>query len=73
MTEIIIRYVDMPCTCKGYTVTDDNDDYNIYINNSIGIIEQKKTLKHEIQHIKKDHFYSEEPVVFNEIEAIKAL
>ena len=57
MGEIIIRYIDLPLSVNAYTVTDSNNDYNVYINARLGIYEQVKAKKHELDHINKQHFY----------------
>lgn len=47
-----------------------NEDgtFNIYINSTLCEVKQKKALNHELGHIKRNHFYDEEPVVKNENE-----
>lgn len=62
MGEIIIRYIDMPNTVKAYTATDSNDDYNIYINANLCWQAQEQAKRHELEHIKKKHFFSSKPV-----------
>lgn len=68
MGEIIIRYVNMPLSVKAYTLTDSNDDYNIYINSKLGIAEQEKAKHHELSHINKNHFYLNKSVIKCETE-----
>lgn len=69
MDEIYIRGIEFPLKVKGVTVLDCNGDYNVYINKLLSDELQKKATKHEIRHIKKDHFYNFEPVIHNELEA----
>lgn len=59
MGNIMIRIVDLPTSVKAYTLTDSNDDYNIYVNSYLNSIEQKKAVEHEKQHILANHFYRE--------------
>lgn len=66
MGEIIIRYVGLPPSIKAYTLTDSNDDYNIYVNSALSSIRQQQAVDHELRHIKADHFYSDSPVLQNE-------
>ena len=63
MNEIICRYIEFPSKVNAVTVVDDNGDYNIYINSSLSYLERQKTFKHEIEHIKKSHFYREDKSV----------
>lgn len=56
MGEIIIRYMNLPASVKAYTLTDPNDDYNIYVNSALNSIEQQKAVDHELEHINADHF-----------------
>ena len=56
MNEIVVRYVTMPVQVHGFTARDSNGDYNIYINDRIGILQQAETYKHELKHIDRDDF-----------------
>lgn len=69
MGEIIIRYVGLPPAIKAYTLTDANDDYNIYVNSALNSIEQQKAVDHEVQHINAGHFYRTSSVALDEAEA----
>lgn len=68
MGEIIIRYIPLPCTIQGYTATDANNDYNIYINSNIGYAAQEKAKAHELAHIKNGHLFSEQSAAVCESE-----
>ena len=52
----IVRYIDLPCSVKGVTVTDIDGFFNIYINSRLPIEEQRRALRHEITHISRDDF-----------------
>jgi len=67
--EIFIRGLKLPLTVKGVTVLDSDGNYNVYINIMLSNETQSKAVKHEITHIKKEHFYDYEPVMHNELEA----
>lgn len=67
--DIFIRGIEMPLTVRGVTVLDDEGNYNVYINILLSYETQKSAAKHEIMHIKKEHFYDFEPVIHNELEA----
>ncbi len=69
MGDIFIRSLKLPLTVKGVTVLDEDGNYNVYINELLSYDVQRKATKHELSHIKREHFYDYEPVVHNEIEA----
>lgn len=69
MGQIFIRGVELPGKVRGVTVKI-GDDFFVLINTCLCESVQRKAVKHEIQHIKKDHFYDEKPVIINELEAI---
>ena len=68
MTDVILRYTNLPSTIHAYTIVDENDDYNIYVNANIGIMEQEKAKMHELQHIQLGHFYNNNSALENESE-----
>lgn len=69
MESIIIRGIELPPKVRGVTVVDSEGDYNVYINTLLSDEVQRKTQKHELKHIIKDHFHNHDPVVINELEA----
>ncbi len=66
---ICVNIIDMPAVIKGFTKLCDYDFYNIYINAKYSLEEQRKILKHELNHIRKNHFYLDMPVEICEKEA----
>lgn len=66
---IIVRYIPLPTTVYGITVPNDNGDFSVYINSKLSDQKQKEAVEHEIKHIELDHFYSDDPVRLNELEA----
>ncbi len=65
----VIRYISLPNTVKAFTIYDDeNEFYNIYVNQKLDVFKKKKAIKHEIEHIKKGHFKSDYEQNVNEIE-----
>lgn len=52
---IIERFVELPYAVKGFTIRDENEDYNIYINLR-HLSQQKEILKHELSHINNGDF-----------------
>ena len=73
MNEIIVRFVAMPVTVKGMTVTDDNNDYNIYINSNIAYNEQQTAFEHEMHHVEHNHLYNSDSAKTNEIQVEERL
>lgn len=69
MGDIFIRGLELPLSIEGATVLDADGNYNVYINTLLSFETQKKTARHELIHIKREHFYDFEPVIHNELEA----
>lgn len=69
MDAVIIRKIDMPVGIKGLTVLDENGDYNIYINDKLSHDQQGVAFRHEVEHIKRGHFYSYEDLLALEEQA----
>jgi len=63
---VIVRIIDLPTPIKGVTVKDENGDYNIYLNGRLSGEAQAIAFRHEVEHIKQGHFYSELPVKMKE-------
>lgn len=70
MDAIIIRVLEngLPLSVHGTTVLDENGDYNVYINGRISDEARTKAARHELEHIRRGHFYQRERSVI-EIEA----
>lgn len=60
MDSVIIRKINLPYGVNGITVLDSCGDYNIYINDKISYDQQVVAFRHEVEHIKQGHFYSNE-------------
>jgi Zn-dependent peptidase ImmA (M78 family) len=58
----IIREIKMPLTIRAFTLPDANGEYNIYINMDLSDEAKKKTLAHEMKHIKRNDFNKDIPV-----------
>lgn len=54
---------------RGVTVAAPDDDFIVFVNDSLCPDTQRKAAEHELRHIRLDHFYHDEPVVINELEA----
>ncbi len=66
MNDIYVRLINLPSSVKGVTVLDENDDYNIYINQKLSPEQQKKVYEHEKNHIDNGDFHN-----FDEIEEVE--
>ncbi len=67
--DIFVRYVEFPDSVRAVTIPNDDCTFDIYINICLPDELQICALQHELQHIKKDHFYNDDPVWINEKEA----
>lgn len=65
---IIIRIIDLPARVPGVTVKDSEGDYNIYLNARLADEARVRAYWHEIDHIRRGHFYSSLPVALKEQE-----
>lgn len=68
-SSVFIRTVRLPEAVRAVTIPNDDGTFDIYINEVIPQELQQRALEHELEHIRKDHFYNEDPVWVNEEEA----
>ena len=73
MGDVYIRYVPLPPHIEGVTLPNSDTTFDVYINSLISQDRQLESIRHEIRHIKKNHFYSCVSVVFNEMEACRVV
>lgn len=66
---IFVRMIALPETVPAVTIPNDDGTFDIYINAVLPDERQNRALEHELQHIRLDHFYNEDPVGMNEQEA----
>lgn len=66
---IFVRTVPLPCAVRAVTLPNDDGTFDIYVNARLPEELQQKALAHELKHIRKDHFYNDDPVWLNEQEA----
>ena len=59
----------MPACVYGVTVPNEDGTFDVYINCDVCQAKQRATLRHELCHIRRNHFYDSEPVVVNELSA----
>lgn len=70
MNMIIIRGLSLPGRVRGCTVPlPETDDFIVFINTNLSPERQQKTVRHELRHIKLNHFWNGDPVIINEMEA----
>lgn len=68
-SSVFIRTVRLPEAVRAVTIPNDDGTFDIYINEVIPQELQQRALEHELEHIRKDHFYNDDPVWVNEEEA----
>ena len=57
MKEIIIRLMPLPMHVRAFTMPDEQGDYNVYVNAMLSPEQQRRSLQHELGHIRRDDFY----------------
>lgn len=68
MDAMIIRMIELPWGVKGLTVKDEEGDFNVYINSRLSEDKRVEAFEHELDHIKRGHFYDQKPVFVKELE-----
>ena len=69
MDEIYTKMISLPTTIRGYTVRDNNGDYNIFINARISREAMLEAYRHELKHINRADFQNRTPADLIEIYA----
>ena len=64
-----VRFVDFPPTVLGATLPNDDGTFSVYINARLGDDARRETLRHELEHMARDHFYRDAPIAAQEAEA----
>ena len=64
-----VRLVELPPTVFGATLPNDDGTFSIYINARLGDEARRETLRHELEHMARDHFYQSAPIAVQEAEA----
>ena len=70
--DYIVRLIPLPTRVNGFTALDDEGLYNIYINEGLTAEGQRRVLRHELAHIRLNHFYLDMPLAMKEQEARRA-
>ena len=63
MDDYIVRIVRLPRHIHGFTMPDENGDYNIYLNDRLSDADLVKAYDHEVRHIEAGHFYDDTKTV----------
>ena len=69
MGNVFVRLVPLPDAVRAVTIPNNDSTFDVYVNSILPEELQNRALEHELQHIKQDHFYNEDPVWVNEREA----
>jgi len=56
MCDIRMRYLDLPYKVHAFTVREDVDSYDIYVNSRLCYEAQRKAYDHELAHILNEDF-----------------
>lgn len=65
MGDVFIKKAPLPAKIRGVTIVRD-DDYIVIVNENLSPSACRKAVQHEIRHIKRGHFYSDDTVGRNE-------
>lgn len=71
MENEILRLAPLPSRVNAVTVVDANGDFNIYVNASLSVEARRAAYDHELEHIRREHFFTDKPVEECESEARK--
>ena len=69
MESKILRLAPLPPRVNAVTVVDGNGDFNIYVNENLSIEARRAAYDHELEHIRREHFFTDIPVEECEREA----
>lgn len=69
MFDYYVYLVKLPRAVEGFVTPNDDDSYTIYINSEMPAEKRTAALKHELEHIKRGHLYSDKPLSVIEAEA----
>lgn len=64
--DVFVYYAAFPYSVKGVTTPNRDGTYSIYINSALPASQQKAALRHELCHVRGEHFYDGGGVEENE-------
>ena len=62
MIDYFVYLIPLPQAVEGCVRTNNDDTYTIYINSNLSLERRIKALKHELEHLNRNHLYSVEEV-----------
>lgn len=68
-SNIFVRLIPLPIAVRAVVLPNNDGTFDIYINANLPEELQQRALAHELEHIRRDHFYNDDPVWLNEEEA----
>lgn len=68
-SNIYVRMVPLPEAVRAVTIPNNDSTFDVYVNSALPEELQNRALEHELEHIRQDHFYNDDPVGVNEKEA----
>ena len=54
-----VRLATLPLSVEGVTLPNDDGSFDIYLNSHFSKTRQDEILNHELNHIRRDHFYND--------------
>ena len=69
IVDVCIRGVPLPETVNGCILPNGDGSYDIYYNSRMDKERCRRTVEHELQHLRREHLYDCNPVWRNEQEA----
>lgn len=64
--DVFIYYHAFPYSIKGVTTPNSDGTFTIYINSRLPLAQQQTALRHELSHVRQNHFYDCAEVAENE-------
>lgn len=54
---VVVRVIDLPPHVGAVTSVDEDECFNVYVNGNLTEEARERALRHELEHIRADHFY----------------
>lgn len=67
--QYFVYYLPLPESIRGSVRLNDDGSYSIYLNSRDTAEEWRRTIRHELEHVRRGHLYSRRPVWQLELEA----
>jgi len=69
MIDYYVRLVALPRTVEGVSIPNDDSSFDIYLNSRLSPQRQQEVLEHELNHLRREHFYLDLPISLMERQA----